>query len=1119
MAALPMPQLSGVRLQLLRDPQLHHPDGSSTPLNANDAALLALLAVDGPSSRERAIVLLWPDEADPARARNALRQRLFRLRRAAGRELVSGDETISLAPGIKHDLDGLEPALLADPVLAASGDLLGNLRYDDRIDFSTWLDTARAAWRSRRRDILAAIASRLESDDQIAAALRCAERLWRDEPLFEHGLRGLMRLHYRRGDRGAALSAYARFKTVLTARLGELPSAETEALRRQIEGSGNLPVAAAPASVTLLRPPRLVGRAREWAQIEAAMSAGRIVALTGEAGIGKSRLMADAAAAHVTSVVQARPGDARVPYALLGRIVQAMAALTKVERWPPWVRTELALLAPQLGTAAAGPVHSRRLQQAVESLFSAPGAPGQRLAIDDLQFADEASLEMLPAFAGPGGAWLLAWRAHEQPAALSVWLDSIDSAAVVHLKLGPLDQAAVAELLVSLALPGIDGPTWAARIHQHSGGNPLFTIETLRTLLARSGAGIGDRDEALPLPDTLRRLIEKRLGQLAAPALKLAQVAALAGTDLSVDLAATVLGVHALDLNDAWHALEAAQIMQGRAFVHDLVFEVTRDAVPIALRQWLHGRIAGALDAAGAGAPARVAMHWQLAAEPARAAAAFARAAAASAAVGRLAEQCRWLEAQGQAHQLAGESAARFDALNRLVIVAREARSPAQAMQAALTLVSIAASARERGLAQLQLGQCRMNAARFDLALPALDTAAAEASLAGDEHSAQHARYLRALALAQTRGAAAALAAIEPLAGWAEGVSDESLQHSFLADFAIVCDQADQRRRARPMFERALRYFDRSGETGNAAPTRMMFARSLMALGDLAQAQSLLEAAVRGRNELSEGEGGDGIEELNLGRVYCELGWYAEGLQLLDPLHARLTERGSTVVCAAAALVLARIHAHLGQAARALGWLNGLPRDAPFHQRAAALWTQALLMQDRPPQRADKLDAALAQIGNGADLPYLRLPIQFDRLGCRPAADSAADSVAALRAGVAECERRELPAVQMLGRMRLVQVLTVQGDGATALLVARDLLIDLDGCHPLGCYPPELYAACRAAALIGADPLLARQCQDRAVQWIAATSQAHVPASFRDSFAHRNPVNRMVLTTTLHSRG
>ena len=48
------------------------------PLERKDAALLALLAFDGPQPRGEAAALLWPD-ADAAHARNSLRQRLFRL--------------------------------------------------------------------------------------------------------------------------------------------------------------------------------------------------------------------------------------------------------------------------------------------------------------------------------------------------------------------------------------------------------------------------------------------------------------------------------------------------------------------------------------------------------------------------------------------------------------------------------------------------------------------------------------------------------------------------------------------------------------------------------------------------------------------------------------------------------------------------------------------------------------------------------------------------------------------------------------------------------------------------------------------------------------------------------
>jgi hypothetical protein len=291
----------------------------------------------------------------------------------------------------------------------------------------------------------------------------------------------------------------------------------------------------------------------------------------------------------------------------------------------------------------------------------------------------------------------------------------------------------------------------------------------------------------------------------------------------------------------------------------------------------------------------------------------------------------------------------------------------------------------------------------------------------------------------------------------------------------------------------------------------MMYARCLMMLGRLSQACTLLEAAVRDRVELSEGEGGGGIEVLNLGRAYAELGRYADALRLLEPSHARLAERGDASVCAATAVAMARVHVHLGQTARALALLDAVPADAPFHVQAARSWTRAGLALTDPGERIRQLDDALAQFRRVTDLPFARLPIEFDRSACEPGPAA----VAALRAGVGECERRELPAAQMLGRMRLVQVLCRLRDFGTAMVVARSLLDDLARCEPVAAYRPELYAACRDAAAGAGDAALARQCQDAAVRWIAATSHRQVPPPFRDSFAHRNPVNRAVLTATL----
>ncbi len=85
-----------------------------------------MLVLDGPAPRSRVALQLWPD-ADPEGARNNLRQRLFRLRRTAARDVVTADDVLRLADGIGHDLE--PPAeRLGETPQAADGELLGEPR-------------------------------------------------------------------------------------------------------------------------------------------------------------------------------------------------------------------------------------------------------------------------------------------------------------------------------------------------------------------------------------------------------------------------------------------------------------------------------------------------------------------------------------------------------------------------------------------------------------------------------------------------------------------------------------------------------------------------------------------------------------------------------------------------------------------------------------------------------------------------------------------------------------------------------------------------------------------------------------------------------------------------------
>lgn len=562
-----------LRLQLLGAPRLLLAGGETHALERKDAALLAMLAIEGPTPRNRAAALLWPD-INEERARNNLRQRLFRLRRLAAAELISAGSVLALASGVQHDLNAIGLQLAADADGAAA-ELLGTLDYGDCRELSAWADVARAQWRAARCNALAEVAARLEAEGRIAPALWYAQRLVAEDPTLEHAHRRVMRLHYLRGDRAAALAAYERCRQTLGEHLGALPCKETRELARQIEASGALPgsVAPSPRPIAVLRPPRLVGRNHEWRLLEEACAQSRLTVVSGDPGIGKSRLLSDFAAAHAgTVVVGSRAGDARVRYALAATLLRALVQRHGAPR-DDWVNAELAHLLPELGLTRSS-LKPMRLQMAAAQALAQWHEAGLRLVvIDDLHCADEATLTLLSALASRATApvvWLFGVRANEVPSALRAWIAQHETSALASVRLAPLVEDAVQELLDSLALPGIDAARLAPALTRHTGGNPLFVLETLRSLLMQDRS-LSDETQRLPAPASVGELIERRLTRLSPRALKLARVAAIAGSDFSAELAAAVIGEPVLELADAWRELETAQIIRDGVFAHELI--------------------------------------------------------------------------------------------------------------------------------------------------------------------------------------------------------------------------------------------------------------------------------------------------------------------------------------------------------------------------------------------------------------------------------------------------------------------------------------------------------------------------------------------------------------------
>lgn len=142
-----------VQLRLTGAPHLTYGTGPIHELERHAAALLALLALEGPTLRRRAAALLWSD-ADAERQRSSLRQRLFHLRRQARCDVIPAGDVLALAPGIQHDLSEIGARLVDDPD-AGSDELLGDLDSSDCADLDDWVRRARERVRTARLEALA----------------------------------------------------------------------------------------------------------------------------------------------------------------------------------------------------------------------------------------------------------------------------------------------------------------------------------------------------------------------------------------------------------------------------------------------------------------------------------------------------------------------------------------------------------------------------------------------------------------------------------------------------------------------------------------------------------------------------------------------------------------------------------------------------------------------------------------------------------------------------------------------------------------------------------------------------------------------------------------------------
>lgn len=651
-------------------PRLEH-DGARIEVDTRKAiALLAYLAVTRRrQARDSLAGLLWP-EYNQTRARAALRRTLSSLSvaRAAGWLVADRESVDLLRDEVWVDVDRFHELLaecrthghpegevcpeclrpLSEAVALYRDDFLAGFALRDSAAFDDWQFFQGEELRRELAGALEKLSFGHGAREEWERAITHARRWMVLDPLHEPAHRWLMQLYAWAGQRAAALRQYRECVRVLERELGVSPLEETTRIYEAITENDLPPPPvlaregpSAPRAEEEIQPSSepsvrthgepLVGRETEWGSLlrayEAAGTAGHVVVLEGEAGIGKTRLAEEflayaAGRGSVTVAARCYPGETDLAY---GPFVEGLSASIggeglagRLEGIPGHFLAEASRLLPELAALrpglpsppplAAPGAQSRFFEGVCRVLLAVCEGPSPGvLFIDDVHWADASSLDLLAYLVRrlrPGRRLcvVLTWRGEQVPAdhrLRGLVTEAQQARAATVLRLSRLDRAAVEELVGSV-VGGAEG--LGRRLYDETEGLPLFVGEYLAAIVKGS---LAPDEEAWSLPGGVRDLLHGRLRAVGETGWQLLNTAAVIGRSFDFD---TVREASGRSEEEAVAALEeltdkglveevkgAGERSPAYDFGHEKLRALVYEETSLARRRLLHRRVAEAL--------------------------------------------------------------------------------------------------------------------------------------------------------------------------------------------------------------------------------------------------------------------------------------------------------------------------------------------------------------------------------------------------------------------------------------------------------------------------------------------------------------------------------------------
>jgi DNA-binding SARP family transcriptional activator/tetratricopeptide (TPR) repeat protein len=694
--------MTDLDIKLLGEPQLLF-CGAPWALRAPRTtwSVIALLVMHPhPIARAALSSILWPDR-ESAGARSALRRFLYILTTTlppSAQWIVSDAKSLGWNHSAPCRIDVLEferaiaEHRLSDAIELYAGDLLGST-FDEAI-----LEH-RERLRTMYLNALATLTKQTYAERNFAAAIRYAELLLSADPWREDAIRALMIARFQSGDRSGALLVYDRFARALDHELRTQPMDETTSLRAAILSGAvvhdDAPISA-DGSVPFMtnvatgwKSP-LVGRAEDFERLRSAWSraarkSGGVIFVSGEAGIGKSRLLGELVALVRDQGGQALIGNTSnpegAPYqSIVGALRGALTYMTSEQVEEPWL-AKLSSVLPEIhGIAPAleefDPSGDRGAREQLLDGFANVIAHLALkrplcLVLEDLHWAGNATIDLLGRLARRVGTLpvliVATYRAQESAAEMVQELRATlvrerRAHAMTLERLAPSDIALVVRSVIkdTAALDAVEDSV--ARLSE---GNPLFVVQLLE----------GYRETGI-LPDasialhTIGEAIANRTHRLSENTRALAEAAATIGETFAVDVVAAMNGWDENTVLDAiGELMDRALVRESGggvleyAFTHALVAESFYQGSDPKLRAARHRRAAQIMSRAqnqDRAKPQTIARHWQLAGDKKRASEAWGLAARATIEIHAHEETVAYAH---EAARLASDDAMRFRAL------------------------------------------------------------------------------------------------------------------------------------------------------------------------------------------------------------------------------------------------------------------------------------------------------------------------------------------------------------------------------------------------------------------------------------------------------------------------